>query len=77
MPASGRKAAVKIIKKEQFGQQRRNIENEVKILKKATFPCVVEMLVNQQIQIIVNHVELKHPSSYNFSSPSQISSILT
>ncbi|KAL5258731.1 hypothetical protein ACHWQZ_G009257 [Mnemiopsis leidyi] len=41
---TGRKAAVKIIKKEQFGQQRRNIENEVKILKKATFPCVVEML---------------------------------
>ncbi|XP_063679277.1 serine/threonine-protein kinase D1-like isoform X15 [Bolinopsis microptera] len=41
---TGRKAAVKIIKKEQFGQQRRNIENEVKILKRATFPCVVEML---------------------------------
>ena len=43
---AGRKAAVKIIKKEQFGQHKRNIENEVKILKKATFPCVVEMLVS-------------------------------
>ena len=41
---TGRKAAVKVIKKEQFGQKRRNMENEVKILKAAKFPCVVEML---------------------------------
>jgi len=41
---TGRKAAVKVIKKEQFGQQRRSIENEVKILKCAQYPCIVEMM---------------------------------
>ena len=43
---TGRKAAVKVIKKEQFGQQRRSIENEVKILKCAQYPCIVEMMVS-------------------------------
>ena len=46
---SGKKAAVKIIKKDHFGAQRRNntIENEVKILKRASFPCVVAMMVSK------------------------------
>ena len=37
---------MKVIKKEQFGQQRRSIENEVKILKCAQYPCIVEMMVS-------------------------------